>query len=353
MLPRVEAPQAAAMVAAQSSLVFDYVSRQKVGGIHMNLFVWKQLPVPTPAMLEPHLSFIVPRVLELVYTAYDMTPLARDLGDEGAPFRWDEERRALLRAELDAFFFRMYGIDDPVDVDYILDTFATETGGLKHNEIAKYGEYRTKRLVLDAHARMSTPTRRASVSPLRSPRPPVAAPATPIASEGADSSMTYKSEDQLKKALEVDSWRNLSRDKMIRFAAMMPDMDRELALKIVDQFPEFKRFALDALDVIEKGHESALAHNQRSQEIFYQGNREIRAILERQLEKDNLTWEQKKFIIEQIMETGKREFEKDSENKRFLDGVFGKLAAAGAGAVVLGVAVLGGKALAQRGGDSG
>jgi len=158
MLPCVESPQAAALLAAQSSLVFDYVSRQKVGGIHMNLFVWKQLPVPTPAMLEPHLPFIVPRVLELVYTAYDMEPLARDLGDEGEPFRWDEERRALLRAELDAFFFRMYGIDDPAEVDYILDTFATETGGLKHNEIAKYGEYRTKRLVLDAHARMDTPT---------------------------------------------------------------------------------------------------------------------------------------------------------------------------------------------------
>jgi N-6 DNA Methylase len=158
MLPRVEAPQAAALIAAQSSLVFDYVSRQKVGGIHMNLFVWKQLPVPTPAMLEPHLDFIVPRVLELVYSAWDMEPLARDLGDEGAPFRWDEERRAPLRAELDAFFFRLYGIDDPADVDYILGTFATETGGLKHNEIAKYGEYRTRRLVLDAHARMGTPT---------------------------------------------------------------------------------------------------------------------------------------------------------------------------------------------------
>ena len=70
------------------------------------------------------------------------------------------------------------------------------------------------------------------------------------------------------------------------------------------------------------------------------------------LANDDLTWEQKKFIIEQIMETGRREFEKDSENKRFLDGVFGKLAAAGAAAVVLGVTVLGGKALIQRGGDS-
>jgi hypothetical protein len=106
-------------------------------------------------MLEPHLPFIVPRVLELVYTAYDMTPLARDLGDEGEPFRWDEGRRAQLRAELDAFFFRVYGIDDRDDVDYILETFQSETGGLKHNEIRDHGEYRTKRLVLTEYDRMA------------------------------------------------------------------------------------------------------------------------------------------------------------------------------------------------------
>jgi hypothetical protein len=122
----------------------------------MQLFIWKQLPVPAPAMLEPHLPFITPRVLELVYTAYDMTPLARDLDDKGEPFRWDENRRAQLRAELDAFFFRLYGIDNRDDVDYILETFQTETGGLKHNEIRDHGEYRTKHLVLAEYDRMAT-----------------------------------------------------------------------------------------------------------------------------------------------------------------------------------------------------
>jgi hypothetical protein len=73
-----------------------------------------------------------------------MTPLARDLGDDGEPFTWDADRRAQLRAELDAFFFRIYGIDDPADVDYICETFQTDKGGLKHNDIAKYGIYRTK-----------------------------------------------------------------------------------------------------------------------------------------------------------------------------------------------------------------
>lgn len=75
--------------------------------------------------------------------------------------------------------------------------------------------------------------------------------------------MTYKNEDELKKAREIDTWKNLSRDKLIKFVAMMPDMDKELALKVVEQFPEFKRFVSDALDVIEKRHEFTLNHNKQ------------------------------------------------------------------------------------------
>jgi hypothetical protein len=65
-----------------------------------------------------------------------------DLGDDSEPFVWDEKRRALLRAELDAFFFRLYGIEDQDDVDYILETFPV----LKHNEIRDYHTYRTTAL---------------------------------------------------------------------------------------------------------------------------------------------------------------------------------------------------------------
>ncbi|MCT9008288.1 Eco57I restriction-modification methylase domain-containing protein [Streptomyces rhizosphaerihabitans] len=155
MFPRVTAELVAALVSAQSSLVFDYVSRQKVGAISMALFVWKQLPVPHPDGLAAHTPFLTPRTLELVYTAWDMRPLAKDLGDVGAPFTWNEARRTQLRAELDAYFLHLYGVS-AADADYILESFQTENGGLKNNEIAKYGEYRTKRLVLTEYDRMAT-----------------------------------------------------------------------------------------------------------------------------------------------------------------------------------------------------
>ncbi|MFB7194062.1 Eco57I restriction-modification methylase domain-containing protein [Streptomyces sp. NPDC056240] len=154
MMPAGEPPALASLAATQSSLVFDFISRQKIGGVAMGLFVWKQLPVPSPTVLEPHVSFLLPRVLELVYTAHDMRGLARDLGNEGEPFRWDETRRAQLRAELDAYFFHLYGISRD-DTDYILESFQSESGGLKNNEINKFGEYRTKRLVLTEYDRMA------------------------------------------------------------------------------------------------------------------------------------------------------------------------------------------------------
>ncbi|MGW5315502.1 Eco57I restriction-modification methylase domain-containing protein [Nocardia thailandica] len=155
MLPRVRPDLVASLIAAQSSLVFDFVSRQKIGGIHMAIMVWKQLPVPTPDQMVPHIRFIAPRVLELVYTAYDMAGFARDLDDDGPPFRWDEGRRAQIRAELDAYFFLLYDIDRP-DVEYMLETFQSASGGgLKNNEIVKYGHYRSRDLILAEYDRMA------------------------------------------------------------------------------------------------------------------------------------------------------------------------------------------------------
>ena len=163
--------------------------------------------------------------------------------------------------------------------------------------------------------------------------------------------MKLKSEDEIKKVLEIGSWKNLSKDKMIKFAAMMPDMDKEVTLKIIEQLPEFTKFAMEALNVMEKEHETTLTFNKQSQENVHKAYQEIREILKGELNQDNLSPEEKKSILELIMETGKKEFEKDTENKQFLDGLF-KKAALGVGTVILSAIVfVGGKVLLQRGKD--
>jgi hypothetical protein len=145
-----------------ASLVLDFVVRQKVGGSNLNFFYIEQFPILGPSAYMPvDLKFIIPRVLELTYTSRSVAPFARDLAYEGAPFKWEEERRSKLRAELDAWYARAYGLTsdelryilDPVDVkgaDFPSETFR----GLKANEIRRFGEYRTARLVLQAWDRL-------------------------------------------------------------------------------------------------------------------------------------------------------------------------------------------------------
>lgn len=149
----------AALLGNLNALALDYVARQKVSGTHLSDHYTEQLPVlPPSAYSEADLAFIVPRVLELSYTSHSMAPFARDLGYDGEPFAWDEDRRAQLRAELDAWYALAYGLTrdelryvlDPKDVmgaDYPSETFRV----LQKNEIAKHGEYRTRRLVLTAY----------------------------------------------------------------------------------------------------------------------------------------------------------------------------------------------------------
>ncbi len=149
----------ALLAASLGAFILDFLSRFKLGGTHLNFFIAEQLPVlppetydqPAPWDLQRRLdAWLLDRVLELTYTAWDLAGFARDLGWDGPPFRWDPERRPLLRAELDAAFFHLYGIERD-DVEYIMGTFPIVA---RHDQAA-WGEYRTSRLILEAYDAMA------------------------------------------------------------------------------------------------------------------------------------------------------------------------------------------------------
>lgn len=156
------APKLPVLIANFSAFVFDFVARQKIGGTHMSGFIVEQLPVlpagaselPTSWSANTVMSWILPRVLELTYVAWDLEPFARDVGYNGPPFRWDPNRRFLTRCELDAAFFHLYGISHD-DASYILDTFPI----VKKNEEKAHGEYRTKRVILEIYDAMAVASR--------------------------------------------------------------------------------------------------------------------------------------------------------------------------------------------------
>ena len=138
------------MLAANlNAIAFDYVTRQKIQGQTLNLFIVEQLPVIAPDDYdrsfgdETARELVRRHVLELTYTAHDMEPFARDLGYLGQPFKWDEEHRRHLRARLDALYFHLYGLDRD-DAAYVLDTFPI----VRRQDEAQFDSYRTRDLIL-------------------------------------------------------------------------------------------------------------------------------------------------------------------------------------------------------------
>ena len=176
MMPSVDAQVVAGLYANLLSIPFDYCARQKVGGVNFPYFTMRQLPALHPrayAMPAPWAAsirirdWLLPRVLELTYTAWNLKAFAEDCDDDGPPFVWDPHRRFQLRCELDAALFHLYGISRD-DAAYILDTFPV----LERSEEQEHGEYRTKRVVLETYDALAAATAKGIPyeSPLGPPR---------------------------------------------------------------------------------------------------------------------------------------------------------------------------------------
>ncbi|MDO6423062.1 Eco57I restriction-modification methylase domain-containing protein [Saccharophagus degradans] len=158
LFTHIDINEACLLLANLNSLVVDYIARSKVGNQNVNQWIVKQLPViSTKKYSENDLIFIKSRVLELVYTAYDLKSFAADLGYNGEPFRFNPARRHQLKCELDAFYAKLYGLNlnellyilDPAEImgeNCTSQTFRV----LKSKELKEFGEYRTRRLVLEA-----------------------------------------------------------------------------------------------------------------------------------------------------------------------------------------------------------
>lgn len=180
---------AALFLANINSLSFEYATRQSLGGTHLSDYIFRQLPGFAPDAYSQSTRWIcrtqtlqcwlMPRILELTYTAWDLELFAQDCSWSGPPFRWEEQRRFLLRCELDAAFFHLYfpveangdwrparkadgcpydetpeqlaelkrHFPTPRDaVAYIMDTFPI----VRRKDEEKYdGDYRTKRVILE------------------------------------------------------------------------------------------------------------------------------------------------------------------------------------------------------------
>ncbi|MGC6173956.1 hypothetical protein [Lacrimispora sp. 38-1] len=143
-------------------------------------------------------------------------------------------------------------------------------------------------------------------------------------------------EQKVLRKLDIEDFRHLTKDKVITMASMLDKMDPEVAKKALEQFPEFSNTAKEMLvgykDTLDKGLDS----NKESVQSYYDSCRSIIEVLQKQLDSESLLFEEKKYIIDKMLEISRMMGEKDSENKKFI----ATMAIVGAAAVGIVTAML-------------
>ena len=150
LLPEGGAASAALLLANLNSLAYDFALRQHIGGITLNKYIVDQCPVVPRAAYAgrtvdgvPATDWVLERVAELSYTATDLGGWASEAGVQSDPFVWDSARRRRLQIDLDAFYFRLYGLSD-ADAAHVLDSFPI----VRKHEVKAYGRYALREDVL-------------------------------------------------------------------------------------------------------------------------------------------------------------------------------------------------------------
>lgn len=125
-------------------------------------------------------------------------------------------------------------------------------------------------------------------------------------------------EAKVLKALDIPDFRHMTKDKVVSFVSMLPNMDPEVAKKALEQFPEFAKTTLEIVERLKASIDNSLEGNSANMAEFNGACRVMLDALEVELHKDGLSTEEKADIAERMTQVLDMMYRKDSENKEFL-----------------------------------
>lgn len=154
-------------------------------------------------------------------------------------------------------------------------------------------------------------------------------------------SKTLVSDDEVKRALGIKNFRNLSKDKIMEFVSLIPNMDREVAMEIIKQFPSFVDFGNTVVGQLKLLVEEAINLNDNSNSASLDAYHKVLDELSILLQKEHINEDERKWIVKEMILVTDKMATKDSENKKLLDNFVKYGGSIATGALVLGAAILG------------
>lgn len=147
--------------------------------------------------------------------------------------------------------------------------------------------------------------------------------------------------DQVKRLLNITDFRSLSKEKLIEFVSVIPDMDKEVAIKIIEQFPEFSNYAQVLVSHLSSKCDAILKSNDSNTQAVMTGYKSTLDTLGQLAVMEKVSAKDRRYFAEKMVEVTDKMAAFDANNKRFLADLTRFFAWFIGGGVLIGSVILG------------
>ena len=164
---------------------------------------------------------------------------------------------------------------------------------------------------------------------------------------GKENQKKYYSETAVKKALRIDSFRNLSKEKVMEFASMIPYMEKEFAMEMIKQFPVYAEFAKAFINNYTDVCKEILAINNESFKTVVLSHQIVLEAFAKQIENTELTSEEREFYSNKMIEEAEKITELYLQQQKFHERILTNIGGIITIALVTGATILGLKVISN------
>lgn len=148
-------------------------------------------------------------------------------------------------------------------------------------------------------------------------------------------------EEAVKKALNIDSFRNISKDKIMDFISLIPSMDKDIALAAINQFPNYVDMTTSMVKGLISLCDSALKSSEGTHKESIGAYKQILNIINDDLKREDITPEERENHYKRMIEVADKIANKDTEYKELVKFIIKYGGTLLAGTLIAGVCILG------------
>ena len=127
------------------------------------------------------------------------------------------------------------------------------------------------------------------------------------------------SAEEVKEVFNVTDFRNIGKEKLIEFVSAIPYMDKDVAIKTIEQFPAFSNCAQVMVSHLKDLSNSIMTENGKSNQAVMEGYMVTLHTLESLAKQEGISPEDRRYFAELMVDVTDRMSMHDQSNKGFLE----------------------------------